>query len=179
MLCFLPSGTPRWSIFHHILCGSQCYHGTFLWLGFLSCARLLCGDSRINAYATRRRSSFRSCGYTCCLLDVSQTIPAVSALYSVKWDLFQNDLSPKESTGKPSYFCVIVYSKVLQKGTNVGGPGTEVQKCLALLMFGLILAATSVMNISMAFFLAAVWVPVVVTVSPTQYRSVMSSHLSL
>jgi glycosylphosphatidylinositol transamidase len=59
-------------------------------------------------------------------------------------------------------------------------PDVRVLKCLALLWLGVTLGATSILNISLAFFVSAIWIPVVLLVSPSNSRvSTLLQRLAL
>ena len=64
---------------------------------------------------------------------------------------------------------LLLYRKASQKGDN-GSADWQTLKCVALIMEGLVLFATAAMNISLAFFIAAVWVPVTLIIGPSQKR---------
>ena len=63
------------------------------------------------------------------------------------------------------------FRKALKKGQK--GPDWQLLKCVGLLTLALVLGVISVMNISLAFFIAVMWVPVMVIVQPTKSRYVI------
>ena len=76
-----------------------------------------------------------------------------------------------------SYFCSCVadWCGFFRRRTSRNGqPGPDWQllKCIGLLSLAVLLGVMSVMNISLAFFLAVLWVPVMVTIRPTSSRYV-------
>ena len=70
-------------------------------------------------------------------------------------------------------FC---FRKAQKKG-DATGVNPALLKCMALFFFGTVLGALSVMNISLAFFLAVVWVPVVLIIRPSEKRLVLLLYL--
>ena len=72
-----------------------------------------------------------------------------------------------------SYF----FFRKAQKKGDATGVNPTLLKCMALFFFGTVLGALSVMNISLAFFLAVVWVPVVLIIRPSEKRLVLSLYL--
>ena len=71
------------------------------------------------------------------------------------------------------------FSRKAQKKGDTTGVNPTLLKCMALFFFGTVLGALSVMNISLAFFLAVVWVPVVLIIRPSEKRLVSSLYFTL
>ena len=69
---------------------------------------------------------------------------------------------------------ILSFRKASQKGL-IGGANWQLQKCIGLLALGVVLGGLGVMNISLAVFIAVVWVPVLVTVKPSKKRSVIKN----
>ncbi|KAK2187644.1 hypothetical protein NP493_159g04034 [Ridgeia piscesae] len=65
----------------------------------------------------------------------------------------------------------LLQRKATEEGDS-GGPNWQLLKSVSLLAFGIVLAAISSLNIAMSFFLAVVWVPVILLVRPTHSRVV-------
>lgn len=66
----------------------------------------------------------------------------------------------------------MLHRKGERKG-DTSGPNPTLLKCVALFALGTSLAALSVINISLAFFIALVWVPVVLVIRPSKRRCVL------
>lgn len=70
----------------------------------------------------------------------------------------------------------MLFPRLLKRKANMKGeiytPDTSLQKCIGLIATGLVLAATSLMNISLAFFITATWAPVLLIVYPRKNRLV-------
>ena len=71
------------------------------------------------------------------------------------------------------------FSRKAQKKGDTTGVNPTLLKCMALFFFGTVLGALSVMNISLAFFLAVIWVPVVLIIRPSEKRLVSSIYFTL
>ena len=71
------------------------------------------------------------------------------------------------------------FPRKAQKKGDTMGVNPTLLKCMALFIFGTVLGALSVMNISLAFFLAIVWVPVVLIIRPSAKRLVLSLYFTL
>ncbi|ELT93188.1 hypothetical protein CAPTEDRAFT_223994 [Capitella teleta] len=60
----------------------------------------------------------------------------------------------------------IAYPKLLKRKSPTSGADWRLMKCMGLLATALVLGALALMNISLAYFVAAVWTPVLVTAKP-------------
>ena len=66
----------------------------------------------------------------------------------------------------------IIFRKFPNRSEPGSGPDARMVKCMALIMLGIVLGTSAIVNISLAFFIAAAWIPVVLLVRPTHSRLV-------
>jgi len=66
-------------------------------------------------------------------------------------------------------FPSILKRKSAKKGDRVGAD-PRLLKCIALLSLGMVLGATSLLNISLAFFITVIWTPFMLILNPSNYR---------
>lgn len=72
------------------------------------------------------------------------------------------------------FLASMAYPKMLSRKAAkrgiIEGPNWKLLKCLGLLLLGIVLGATAMLNISLAFFVAAMWSPVVVAIKPRKSK---------